>query len=401
MSLKEAVEELPKPKADDLNSCNHNHDNEIGNMIITIPFTKLSKNSCAPLQKDTLTTTNERRKIGCLKLLSNLFFLLGGLFYTTTALWDVKYCQDSLKYDDDASDDSYFFYKYITLPGIPYFTVYLFVYVLAAFSYFINAIFDLKLAKIYKMTDMDFSLGEGSFDNTTVAESLSSEQYPEDYALELSQPIFEKTNGFLPSSTLFTPPSSPKIIVSTKNLTPSDSPRKIVSLPASFRTIPTNQEIAAVIFALAAIFDIIGALLSDSYYMTSLYISVFATYLYLFQAIVTLFGRRRYSIFPTDDIEETSFCSSIFKVSYQYQIVDCLNETGDFLFLIGSIIDVVIGCFYLNPNFEESVPLSYFSLASSVLWLLNALLYIAADYIYKKLQVYLDLERKLKMNLLI
>jgi hypothetical protein len=114
-------------------------------------------------------------------------------------------------------------------------------------------------------------------------------------------------------------------------------------------------------FGVAAIMDMAGTLVYGSgSEMLDYFPSTLAVHLYLVQSILTLWGGSYYD--------------------YDCPNANRLLQGGDIMFLVGSFIDVVIS--YLSILESEQVrKLEYWSLLSSSLWLLDALLYIVADVV--------------------
>jgi len=307
---------------------------------------------------------------------SHLFFFLGGLFYVITGVWDVQYAKyyddyyvgdDDYANDDDyADDDDNYFYNEIVIGSVS-FSIYLLFYVLAASFYFVNAMLDFKMATRQKESSQ--VLGRQIIIHEAIL--LSSEQ-----DIEENVKLVNKGTDFN------------KDTLSTSNQGVSDSMEENLKQKNwqskremniwSFSSNFTLPQTVAIIFGIAAVCDIIGALLSDSFETSSNIVSNIANHLYLLEAILALYGGRCCCTFA-NECDSSSSSSHSFDAEFMYRFIDRLNKAGDFLFLIGSMIDVLTGYLYLSPKFESSVILSSWNLTSSCLWLLNAILYITAD----------------------
>jgi hypothetical protein len=123
-------------------------------------------------------------------------------------------------------------------------------------------------------------------------------------------------------------------------------------------------------FGTGAAFDLAGGLIVDSLEPLSDMLSMIACHIYLLNALLLTMpifsscSLRK----PFPNINELCHCHGA-KLEY----------IGDLLFLIGSIIDVMLS--YWNLEFSGLNLVNYGFLLSAVLWLIDAIFYIAADYI--------------------
>jgi hypothetical protein len=116
----------------------------------------------------------------------------------------------------------------------------------------------------------------------------------------------------------------------------------------------------AIIFGMAALMDMVGTLFygSGSYRLDNLPFCM-AVHFYLIQAILAVW-------------QGSSF--------YENQIANALQQGGYLLFLVGSIIDVAIS--YMDASMDMPTRrIQVWSLVSSLLWLMDAILYLVAHFV--------------------
>jgi hypothetical protein len=116
----------------------------------------------------------------------------------------------------------------------------------------------------------------------------------------------------------------------------------------------------AVIFGMAALMDMVGTLFygSGSYRLDNLPFCM-AVHFYLIQAILAIWQG----------------CSV-----FENQIASALQQGGYLLFLIGSIIDVAIS--YMDASLDmHPRRMQIWSMVSSLLWLIDAILYLVAHFV--------------------
>jgi len=147
----------------------------------------------------------------------------------------------------------------------------------------------------------------------------------------------------------------------------------LVPKKSDYSSTKSLEEMVALVFMSAAIVDTTGALFSDSFEISSNVLSNIANHLYLLEAILAICGHKCYN-FAYDDNSSSS------SGSFDNKIYS-LKQLGDFLFLLGSLIDVITGYCFMMPRYEASITLNVWGLVSDVLWLLDPLLYITADII--------------------
>jgi len=303
---------------------------------------------------------DELLETGCLLWKSHGYFLLGGLLYTVAGVWDVV---ESMRYnssedEDDDCDEDCDDEVYISVGGMGSFSLYLAVYTTAALFYVLNALVDFQIAR---KTKEESVMSAGS------PADLSQNHEP---ASGINSPVANPASSPTKTMVFLTMPSSPRS-------PPRSPPRSWKhSVSGSKAYLFHLEESVAVIFGTAALFDLLSALLSDAAPESSSLISSVSCHLYLFEAVVALFGRRLLKIPPLHDQADDGSQDPSSTLVY-------LNQYGDFLFLLGSLIDVATSYCYVLPSIQDSLQLSCWNLASSFLWLVDALLYLAADIIYE------------------
>ena len=270
-----------------------------------------------------------------LKWRSCTFFLLGGLFYTLQSVLDIvdiKYYEEMD--DDDGDGDDAFYLDLTDTISIPMYSL---VYGSAALSYVISAFIDFTLISMY-------------------SKNKSS--------------------------------SIPKEILSTNDGSIEDVRKSsITSLSKSSvtkRVKSVNSNMLSVLFfGIAAFIDLIAAFIYLPYPYQSDLLSGIACPIYFLEAIFAVCGRFSRPKDATHYDDDSTYSSSE-SSTHEHEMVYCLDTIGDILFLVGAIIDVVIGYYYLIPKYDDSMSLAYWSLGSNILWLIDGILYMSAEVLYDR-----------------
>jgi hypothetical protein len=125
---------------------------------------------------------------------------------------------------------------------------------------------------------------------------------------------------------------------------------------------------AALSFGVAALLGFLSVLYSDNYEMNSA-----SNHVYIVSAIIALSGKRNrpwleVSALNIGNNDQYSSAVSAFLVS-----PGALEDVGDLMFLVGSIVDSVL----VDFNFDQDS----LSLFSAILWFIDACFYLQADYV--------------------
>ena len=135
----------------------------------------------------------------------------------------------------------------------------------------------------------------------------------------------------------------------------------------------------ALTFGMGATLDLLAACTSETirYPNVSTYAVVGAAHAYLTNAILVVTHPLQN---PSTTTPGTTSITRLFGRTRSSQKVTFM---ADGLFLIGSMVDVALSYFYIGENWDESITVWVYIyrgyLVSSILWFLNAILYIVAD----------------------
>lgn len=135
-----------------------------------------------------------------------------------------------------------------------------------------------------------------------------------------------------------------------------------------------HHEVVALILTVAGALDMASGIFSTKQNLSDS-LGIVSAHFYFLEASVALFGLTCcYQLFHEEHNQSSFPEHNIFFVYF-------LHRSGDLLFFTGSLIDLVTSYFYLSSSDSIEIDVTYSTLASSVLWTIDALLYISGDLI--------------------
>lgn len=150
------------------------------------------------------------------------------------------------------------------------------------------------------------------------------------------------------------------------------------------------EVLAVLTFGGGALFELIGALMVDSNEITSDMMFMLGVHFYLANAVIVM----------TPMLFQGISFKDLLLACSPYQILCCcckrhhccgssinsytIEKMGDFLFLTGSMIDVILSYWDLELKVNHKILVDGLNLLSALLWFIDAICFIAADYIAYK-----------------
>lgn len=299
---------------------------------------------------------------------SNCCFLLGSILFVWLAFWDIDYDWNHRNedYDDDSDDlvdelthHNVIVFVWHLVSSSPYVSV----TASAALFYVFDCIFQLwKFVRLHRISqhkkqavathDVDALANRSNVELSIVSLTITqSDNHQEEDRIECAIP----DSHVLDRSHCHAVPSSYHSTRATKR---------------SY----CLQVLAVLTFGGGALSELVGALLVDSNDVVSDMMFMIGVHLYLVNALLVLSPILRRAL-----QESVTICSPR-QLICRNRCYDSsfIEQVGDFLFLTGSIIDVILS--YWDLELQSKLLVDGLNLLSAVLWFIDAICFLAADY---------------------
>jgi hypothetical protein len=251
---------------------------------------------------------------------SDLLFVLGGFAYVAVSIWD---CLDPPTEDDDKEDVSY---SYFLLSAA------------GPLIYVLNSLIDIQWARNVQKRGkirrrMTQSWGQwrmcvgGTPVDAAAASKLASDK-------------------------------APAVV--------DESWYQVLRKHAAHR----RSILAATTFGMAALLEVAAFFAQYSAALEGTWaprLDIFSTHMYIVSAIVSVSGKRNRPWLKTSSVTESV------SIRYLFSNPETVEDMGDLLFLIGSVVDSIL------VDFRIEKPI--LGLMANTLWLVDAFLYLRSDYI--------------------